>query len=82
MYALERFEERETPLGTESVRHRVSEWETWQQGLEAFLRFLGDRVNGGGGVVVTAVHLGMTTASATVEDTWAGTSFEIVLAWA
>lgn len=80
MYALERLEERDTSLGKECIRVRVSEWENWADGLEAFLRFLAERVDGGGGVVVTAIHLGMTTASATVEDRWSGTAFEIVLA--
>lgn len=79
-YELERWDLKPCELGDwECVKTPVSTWETWEQGLEAFVRLLSDYTGGGGGVVVTGVHLGISTASAKFEDQWEGTGWEIVL---
>lgn len=82
MYRVERWEYRDGEQGAETLPFLVSEWETWEQGLEGFVRALSESVNVGGGVVASSVHLGMSSASAHVSDAWSGEEWELVLALA
>lgn len=82
MYRVERLECRDGDQGEEVLPFIVSEWDTWEQGLEGFVRALSESFNAGGGVVVSSVQLAMTSASAHVYDSYAGEEWELVLALA